>query len=111
MTTPINLPLEIWLEILTSIERIELAELCFTNRMIHAASHIRLHEEGEHIMGKLRFQKQPMRLRQKSTSNRRYDGFFKMEKNYQWTKVPFPDYELALPQNIVNFKCIEIRFG
>jgi hypothetical protein len=51
--------LEIWLEILQSIERIELAEkLSFTNRLVQAAAHIRLHEEGEHVLGHLRFQRQ-----------------------------------------------------
>ena len=61
-TTKVNLPLEIWLEILQSIKRIVLAKkMSLIGRLVHAAAHIQLHEQGEHVLGNLHFQKQEKR--------------------------------------------------
>ena len=106
MSTKINLPMEIWLEILQSIERIELAKrLSLTNRLIHAAAHIRLHQEGKQVLGNLRFQRRP----KLNKNDRNCTELFKIGINGLSTKVPIAQYEL--PANIVDFREIEIRFG
>ena len=112
MTITANLPMEVWLEIFQSVERIELAKrLSLTNRLIHAAAHIRLHQEGEHVLGNLCFQKRQSNLLQMClpTNDRHRAKLFKMRADGQLTKVPIADYEL--PANIVNFREIEIRLG
>ena len=110
MTTKVNLPLDIWLEIQQSIERIELAKkLSLTGSLVHAAAHIRLHEQGEYVLGNLRFQRQEKR-RSFLQIDSNCAELFKIGANFRMTKVPIvADYDL--PDNIVNFKTIEIRLG
>ena len=104
MATTSNFPMEMWLEIFATIERLELAlRLSLTNRLAHAAAHILLHEEGEHVLGNLRFQKRPKSkvwdIRSAELSK---IGGYGLEK-----KVPIADYKV--PENITNFRKIEIR--
>ena len=103
MTAAINLPMESWLEISQSIERIELAKRSLTNRLIHAAAHIRLHEE-EQMLGNLCFRRQANPSQMYGCAE-----LFKIQADGQLTKVPIAGFEL--PENIISFREIEIRLG
>ena len=109
MPSTVNLPMEVWLEISQSIERIELAErLSLTNRLIHAAAHIRLHQEGKHVLRNLQFQRRPNLFQMCFQTRERHRAkLFKIKVNGRMIKVPIADYEL--PANIVNFRSIQIR--
>ena len=97
------MPLEIWLEILKSIKRNVLAKrLSLIGRLVHAAAHIQLHEQGEHVLGNLHFQRRMKRKYLQIDGNSA--ELFLITK-----KVPIADYDL--PGNIVNFKSIKIGLG
>ena len=111
MVAPANLPLEIWLEILSSIKRIELAEKAsLTSRLVHAAAHIRLHEQGKRILEGLRFQRQKISKFLFEDANFRASKsktkLFKKGRLLQIEKIAS-----ELPKNIVNFKDLVIGFG
>ena len=104
MATTSNFPMEMWLEILATIERTELAErLSLTNRLAHAAAHILLHDEGEHVLGNLCFQKRP----KSKVKDIHCAELYKIEDNGHAKKVPIADYKV--PENVVNFRKIELR--